>query len=136
MATIGIDCQVILDGQGYWIEPHSYEMQRPRLRKAAVTKGGGERYVDQGPGKRVWSFTVLAVNDLLRYDGKPTGLTGQQYRDALLASYARVGATLGFTDPHGSAYTVRFDGYAESLRDVRTQLTSPGYLCHVELVEA
>jgi hypothetical protein len=31
---------------------------------------------------------------------------------------------------------VRFDDYAEEVRDVRTQLTNPSYLCRVELVEA
>ena len=135
MATIGIDCQVILDGQGYWIEPHSYEMQRPRLRKAAVTKGGGERYVDPGPGKRVWSFTVLAANDLLRYDGKPTGLTGQQYRDLLAASYAKIGP-IPFIDPHGDAWNVHFDDLVESLPDPRTQTSGSAYLLAVTLIEA
>jgi hypothetical protein len=43
---------------------------------------------------------------------------------------------LSFTDPHGVSWTVRFDDYAEEVRDVRTQLTSPSYLCRVELVEA
>ena len=136
MALIGVDCQVILDGTGYWIEPRSYSVHRPRVRKAAITKGGGERYVDAGPGKRVWAFTILAVNDLVRYDGQPVGLSGQQFRDALLASYARVATTLSFTDPHGVSWTVRFDDYAEDVRDVRTQLSSPSYLCRVELVEA
>src|SRR5579883_975511 len=86
MATIGVDCQVVLDGTGYWIERHSYRLHRPRLRRASVTVGGGERYVDAGPGKRVWAFTVLAVNELVRYDGRPTGVSGQGYRDSLVAS--------------------------------------------------
>jgi hypothetical protein len=63
-------------------------------------------------------------------------VSGQQFRDALLASYARVATTLSFTDPHGVSWTVRFDDYAEEVRDVRTQLTNPSYLCRVELVEA
>lgn len=135
MATIGVDCQVVLDGSGYWIEPHSYRVHRPRLRKASVTSGGGERYVDAGPGKRVWSFTILGVNDLLRYDGQPTGMTGQQYRDGLVASYAKSG-TLAFVDPHGVSWTVHFDDLVEALPDLRTQLTSPSYLLDVELVES
>jgi len=134
MATVGLDCQVVLDGVGYWIEPHSYRIHRPRLRMANVTSGGGERYVDAGPGKRVWSFTVLAVNDLLRYDGRPTAWTGQQYRDELAASYAKSGA-LQFVDPHGVAWSVHFDDLVETLPDLRTQLTSPSYLLDVELVE-
>ena len=61
MATIGLDCQLILDGTGYFIEPQSYSMARPRVRSstynrvpanAATHAGAGERYVDQGPGKR------------------------------------------------------------------------------------
>lgn len=132
--NIGLDCQVALDGMGYWVEPHSYRVHRPRLRKASVTSGGGERYVDAGPGKRVWSFTVLCANNLLRYDGQPTGVSGQQYRDALAASYAKI-AALAFVDPHGVAWSVRFDDMVEALPDPRTQLTSPSYLLDVELVE-
>lgn len=136
MATVGVDCQIVLDGQGYWVEPHTYTMHRPRIRKATITKGGGERYVDAGLGKRVWAFTVLAVNELLRYDGRPVGVTGEGYRDALLASYAKVATTLIYSDPNKVSYTVRFDDYSEAIRDLRTQLVSPSYLCRVELVEA
>jgi hypothetical protein len=134
MATVGIDCQLVLDGMGYWIEPQSYAVHRPRLRKASVTAGGGERYVDVGPGKRVWQFTILALNGLVRYDGQPVGLTGREYRDALEASYARSG-TLPFVDPAGSAWTVHLDLVVERLPDLRTQLVSPSYLLDVELVE-
>ena len=135
MATIGVDCQIILDGQGYWIEPHSYQMHQPRIRKATITKGGGERYVDVGLGKRVWAFTVLCLNDQLRYDGASEATTGQQYRDALRTSYAQVATVLSFTDPNKVVASVHFDDYREQIRDVRTQLRSPGYLVHVELVE-
>ncbi len=121
MATIGVDCQVVLDGTGYWIERHSYRLHRPRLRRASVTAGGGERYVDAGPGKRVWAFTVLAVS-------------GQGYRDSLVASYARSGP-LSFVDPHGVAWSVHFDDLVERLPDPRTQLTGPSYLLDIELVE-
>ncbi len=134
MATIGVDCQVVLDGVGYWLERHGYSVHRPRLRKATVTGDGGERYVDAGPGKRVWAFRVLALNGLLRYDGQPTGMTGQQYRDALAASYARSGP-LSFTDPHGVTWSVHFDLLGETIDDLRTQLSSPSYLMDVELVE-
>jgi len=133
-ANVGVDCQVALDGMGYWLAPHSYHVQRPRLRKATVLASGAERYVDAGPGKRVWLFTVLAANDLARYDGRPTGLTGQQYRDALVASYTTIGV-LPFVDPHGVAWQVRFDHLVESVPDPRTALTGPGYLLAVELVE-
>lgn len=134
-ANVGIDCQLVLDGVGYWIEPASYAVQRPRLRKASVTAGGGERYVDVGPGKRVWQFTVLALNGLTRYDGQPAGMTGRQYRDALEASYAKSG-TLPFVDPAGVAWTVHLDLVVERLPDLRTQLVNPAYLLDVELVES
>jgi hypothetical protein len=134
MATIGVDCQVVLEGTGYWIERHSYRLHRPRLRRANVTAGGGERYVDVGPGKRVWAFTVLAVNELVRYDGRPTGVSGQGYRDSLVASYARSGP-LSFVDLHGVAWSVHFDDLVERLPDPRTQLTGPSYLLDIELVE-
>jgi hypothetical protein len=62
MATIGVDAQVIIDGAGYFIEPHTYVMHRLRIRRATIVKGGGERYVDLGPGKREWHMTLLCLN--------------------------------------------------------------------------
>src|SRR5436309_597223 len=97
MSTLGQDCQVMLDGQGYFVEPHTYQMHRPRIRRATVVKGGGERYVDLGPGKREWHMTMLCVNELTDYTGAAVLLTGRGYREALRTSYERV-ATLSFTD--------------------------------------
>lgn len=134
-AHVGVDCQVAVDGVGYWLEPGSYRVQRPRLRKATVMADGDERYVDAGPGKRVWSFTVVALDGLTRYDGQPTGVSGQQYRDALVASYGTIGM-LPFVDPYGVTWQVHFDNLVESLPNPRTALTGPGYLLSVELVEA
>ncbi len=133
--NVGLDCQVALDGVGYWIEPRGYRARRPRLRKATVTAGGGEVYVDAGPGKRVWTFTVLALNGLTRYDGRPTGLSGSDYRDALAAAYAKIGP-LPFVDPRGAAWNVHVDDLVETLPDGRVGLDAPAYLLRVELVEA
>ena len=85
--TIGIDAEIILDGTGYFVLPRSYTMTQPRIRKATVRADGGQAYVDLGPGKRTWSMTILCLNDQLKYDGTLTGLSGQEYRDALRASY-------------------------------------------------
>ncbi|MGH2479334.1 MAG: hypothetical protein ACRDHW_06745 [Ktedonobacteraceae bacterium] len=121
--TIGIDAEIGIDGNGYWVKPKSYKMQQPRIRKATVRADGGQAYVDLGPGRRVWSMTILCLNEQLKYDGTPTGLTGQQYRDALRASYvSSVGATIQFVDPlNGLAVTVHFDSYAELVYDLRVQ---------------
>lgn len=134
-ANVGIDCQVSLDGTGYWLERGGYRVRRPRLRRATVTTGGAERYADLGPGKRVWQFTVLALDGLARYDGRPTGLSGQHYRDLLAASYGKIGP-LPFIDPHGVTWSVHFDDLVESMPDPRTQVSGPAYLLAVTLVEA
>ncbi len=146
MATIGLDCELLLDGSGYFIKPGSYRMIQPRVRKATVRADGGESYVDLGPGRRTWAMTLLCLNDLQRYDGSPTGLSGQQYRDALRASYTgSVGTTISFTDPlNGSAVSVHFDYYAETALDLHMQqvslaLGNPAALSYevaIELVEA
>jgi len=145
MATVGVDCELILDGTGYFVKPGSYVMKQPRVRKATVRADNGESYVDLGPGKRVWSFVVLCKNDLLKYDGTATGATGQQYRDALRTSYTgSVGTTINFIDPlNSSPVAVHFDGYAESVLDLHVQQVglqagTPGlsYEVHIELVEA
>jgi hypothetical protein len=124
MATIGIDCELILDGSGYFIQPGSYLMHRPRIRKASVRADGGESYVDLGPGKREWSMTILCLNELLNYDGTPNSKDGQAFRDALLASYTgTIGSTLNFTEPtNGSMLAVHFDNYSERILDLHTQI--------------
>lgn len=124
MATPGQDCEIVLDGNGYFVKPGTYVMKQPRIRKATIRADGGESYVDLGPGKREWSMVLLCVNDLLKYDGTPTGMTGQQYRDALRTSYnTNVGGTLSFNDPLANgAYFVHFDSYAERILDLHTQI--------------
>lgn len=144
MTTIGTDCMLILDGQGYWIEPDSYGVRQPRVRAAqhnrqiaAGGSGAGERYVDFGPGKREFHFNVLCYQAIRDYAGSLVTTTGQAYRDALHASYARVNTVLDYTDPAGTAWSVRFDGLAERIVDVRAQAdTRLQYLIAVVLVEA
>jgi hypothetical protein len=77
--TIGQDCEVVIDGNGFFVQPGTYTVKWPRIRKATMRADGGEGYVDLGPGKRVWSMVILCVNDLNKYDGTSTGLTGQNY---------------------------------------------------------
>lgn len=126
MATISLDCEVIIDGTGYFVKPGSYTLRHQRIRKATVRADAGESYIDLGPGRREWSMVILCINDLLKYDGTSTGLTGQQYRDALKASYNNsIGTTINFTDPlSGSAIPVHFDSYEESIRDLHSQIVS------------
>jgi hypothetical protein len=146
MATIGIDCELLLDGTGYFIKPGTYHLQQPRIRKMTVRADGGLSYVDLGPGKRTWSMVVLCLNDLLRYDGTPTGWTGQQYRDALHTSYTgSIGTTLQYSGPtNTTAIAVHFDAYKEVVNDLHMQQVplatggTPGlsYEVMIELVEA
>jgi hypothetical protein len=145
MANIGQDCEVIIDDTGYFVKPGTYRMKQPRVRKATVRADNGEAYVDLGPGKRTWSMVLLCYNDLLKYDGTPTGQTGQQYRDALRTSYAQVGVTVNYVDPINSApIAVHFDSYAEAALDLHSQQiplatgNAPGisYEVAIELVEA
>lgn len=146
MPAIGQDCEIILDGNGYFVKPGTYKMKQPRVRKATVRADGGESYVDLGPGKRVWSMVILCLNDLAKYDGTPTGVTGQQYRDALRGSYTgSTGTTISFTDPqNGTPLSVHFDSYAELIADLHVQqvalstASAPAltYEVEIELVEA
>jgi len=139
--VVGQSCQVALDGVGYFVEPRGYRMHRPRLRRAAVGLDGSEHYTDQGMGRREWHLTVLALGGLEDYTGgylagAPGPGGGQAIREALRASYEKVGATLGYTDLDGAAYSVRFDDYAEVVRDPRSQLVAVSYHVQIVLVEA
>src|SRR5579859_5087873 len=145
MPAIGIDAQILLDSFGYFIKPETYQVKQPRIRHISYRADGSLAYVDLGPGKRVWSMTILARNELLRYDGAPTGLTGQQYRDALRASYTgHIGTTITFIDPLGASVAAHFDNYIENVIDLKSQIIGPGsggsagvsYEIHIELMEA
>ncbi len=146
MPTIGTDCELILDGTGYFIKPATYHLQQPRIRKMTTRADGGLSYVDLGPGKRTWSMTILCLNDLLRYDGTATGWTGQQYRDALHTSYSSsAGTTILYSDPtNATAIAVHFDVYKEIITDLHMQQVplatgaTPGlsYEVTIELIEA
>lgn len=144
--TIGVDAEVGIDGQGYFVRPKTYKMQQPRLRKTSVRADGGQAYVDLGPGRRIWSMTILCLNDQLKYDGTPTGFSGQQYRDALRTSYTgSVGATIQFVDPlNSSPIAVHFDSYSELVTNLRGQqvalatggLPALSYEVEIVLIEA
>ncbi len=143
---IGVDCELLLDGTGYFVKPGSYTMKQPRIRKSTLRADGGTSYVDMGPGKRMWSMTLLCKNDLLRYDGLTTGFTGQQYRDAVRTSYLNsVGTTVLFSDPiNTTVIAVHIDSYTEVVADLHTQqvalslggASGLSYEVTIELVEA
>ena len=143
---IGVDCELLVDGTGYFVKPGSYTMKQPRIRKSTLRADGGTSYVDMGPGKRMWSMILLCKNDLLRYDGLTTGFTGQQYRDAIRTSYLNsVGTTVLFSDPiNTTVIAVHIDSYSEVVADLHTQQValslggSSGlaYEVTIELVEA
>lgn len=149
MATVGLDCHLILDGIGYMIDPESYIMIRPRVRRAdrnrnpAVSGAGAdERYLDYGPGKREWYFTVVCFNAMKTYAGVSIVTTGEQFRDDLHTSYNKVNTVLSYTDPGGTVFNCRFDDLQEEIVDIRSQADSGGpsnsiqFYMHVTLVES
>jgi hypothetical protein len=146
MPTIGVDCEIILDGTGYFIKPGSYQVKQPRIRHATYRADGSLAYVDLGPGKRTWSMIILARDELLKYDGTQSSSSGQQYRDVLRTSYtATIGATINFTDPlNGTPIAVHFDSYEERIIDLHSQIISVAsggspaafYEINIELLEA
>jgi hypothetical protein len=121
---IGIDCEVVIDASGYFVKPGSYSVKQPRIRQASYRADGSLAYVDLGPGKRTWTMTILCINELRRYDGALVAMSGQQYRDALRASYTgSTGATINFTDPlNGTTIPVHFDAYEEKIIDLHSQI--------------
>lgn len=124
--TIGLDCEVIIDGTGYFVKPGSYTVKQPRIRRITVRADASESYIDLGPGRREWSMIILCLNDLCQYDGIPTGLSGEQYRSSLYASYlGSIGQTINFLDPlNNSPLNVHFDDYQEAIRDLHSQINA------------
>jgi len=146
MPTIGLDCQLILDTNGYFIEPHSYQVIRPRVARTDLLgqaaspispgAGSGERYVDRGPAKREWKFIVVAFNNLTTYTGGVEATTGQALHTQLQTSYNKVNVTLPYTDPNGDIWQVHFQDMVEELVDVRSQVDGLQWYMHITLVEA
>jgi len=144
--VIGYDCEVILDSQGYFIKPGSYTVKQPRIRETKYRADGSLSYVDLGPGKRTWTMTILAVNELRRYDGTTIGTTGQQFRDALRSSYtSNVGTTINFIGPlNESMIPIHFNNYSETIVNLHSQIIAiasggsigASYEIHIELIEA
>jgi hypothetical protein len=92
-------------------------------------------------------MTILAINELCRYDGKPVGVSGQQFRDTLRASYtSNIGTTINFTDPlSGTPIAVHFDSYEERILNLHSQVIAVAsgggsigvsYEIKIELLEA
>ena len=146
MATIGYDCEIILDGTGYFVKPGSYSVKQPRIRETKYRADGNLSYIDLGPGRRTWTMIILAINELKRYDGSTVNMTGQQYRDALRASYINnIGTTINFTDPlSGASIPTRFDHYEETILNLHSQIISlatggspaASYEIKIQLLEA
>lgn len=136
-ANVGVDCQVALDGMGYWLVDGSYTVHLPRLRRAVVTLGGAGRFLDAGPGPRIWRFTVAALDGSTRFDGRPTGFSGADYRALLHESYARRGP-FAFVDPAAGIWSVYIDDLTETAAALRAVALGmgAGWLLGVTLVEA
>jgi hypothetical protein len=122
--TIGYDCEVIIDSQGYFVKPNTYTMKQPRIRETKYRADGSLSYSDLGPGRREWSMVILAINELKKYDGSTISATGEQFRTALRASYTgNIGTTITFIDPlNSSPIAVHFDHYEESIIDLHSQI--------------
>lgn len=145
MATINYDAEIILNGVGYFVKPNSYSVKQHRISHSKYRADGGLAYTDSGVGKRTWAMTILAVNELKKYDGSIVTTTGQQFRDALRSAFtASAGTTYTYTDPFNTPFTVHFDGYEEFVLNIHSQiiaLASGGtigasYECHISLLEA
>jgi len=161
MPTIGFDCQIILDGSGYFVAPGTYAMTRPKQAVILKTRGtppavpppasgvapgvvapaprsGGVpvTVLDRGPNQRVWKMDVLCLNSLKRYDGSGMGAIGQRLREQLHASYEKVATILDFADPEGYVYQVVVTDLVEKIADLRTQVLGIDYVVTITLTEA
>jgi len=146
MPIVGTDCQLVLDTFGYFIEPHSYQVIRPRVARTDLLgqaaspvspgAGSGERYIDRGPAKREWKFIIVAFNNLTTYTGAVETTTGEALHDQIQTSYNKVNTVLPFVDPNNASWNVHFQDLVEELVDVRSQVDGLQWYLHCTLVEA
>ena len=135
MPTVGEDCSVILDGNGYFVEPGTYRVEISKIVATAPDAAAGPAAVDLGAGKQVWHFTVLAYTNHLNRNGTVNATSAAAYRANLRASYAKA-AALSFTDRLGTVHSVHMLALEERIAEAAGFWEQPEWEMAVSLVEA
>ena len=135
MPTVGEDCSVILDGNGYFVKPGSYRIEVPKIMAAEPDAAAGPAAVNLGAGKQVWHFTALAYSNHLNHNGTVNSTTADSYRANLRATHAKSEA-LSFTDRLGTAHTVHVLTLEERIAEAAGFWEQPEWEIAVTLVEA
>lgn len=135
MPTVGEDCSVILDGNGYFVKPGSYRVETSKIVATAPDAAAGPAAVDLGAGKQVWHFTVLAYTNHLNRNGTVNATAAATYRANLRTSYAKA-AALSFTDRLGTAHSVHTLALEERIAEAAGFWEQPEWEMAVTLVEA
>jgi hypothetical protein len=135
MPTVGEDCTVVLDGNGYFIRPGSYRVEVPKIIATAPEAAAGPAAVDLGAGKQVWHFTALAYSNHLNHNGTVNATSAATYRANLRASFAKVEA-LAFTDRLGITHSVHMVTLEERVPEAAGFWEQTEWEIGVSLVEA
>ena len=135
MPTVGEDCSVILDGNGYFVKPGSYRVEISKIVATVPDAAAGPATVDLGAGKQVWHFTVLAYANHLNHNGTVNATAAATYRANLRASYAKTQA-LAYTDRFGTVHSVHMVTLEERIPEAVGFWERPEWEIAVTLVEA
>ena len=135
MPTVGEDCSVVLDGNGYFVKPGSYRVEVPKIVAADPDAPAGPAAVDLGAGKQIWHFTVLAYTNHLNHNGTVNPTAAATYRANLRTAYAKAEA-LGFTDRLGAEHSVHALRLEERVTEASGLWEQPEWEVAVTLVEA
>lgn len=78
MATPGTDCNIVINSQGYFIKPDSWDRNKPRKYTTRFSKTGVNHYIDKGPLANEFSFTIMLYGNIRfrgsNYTNDPTSL--------------------------------------------------------------
>lgn len=131
MATVNVDCDIIVNGVGYLIKPGTYKRIKQRHYTKKVTQGsiilglGGLEFIDAGP---LFDEVKCVVQLRPSYTLRGTNYTVDTVaaRNALYTLYNTKNTTFSVTVTTQETFTMRFMNYEEDVPEESNLVMSGG----------
>ena len=108
MANFGVDFNIIINGVGFFVKDETWDRQKKRLYRARVSKSGVNHYIDKGPLKNEFKFTLLCYSNLANFDGSTNTSSGFTYRNNIWTWYNTPNSPITIVTPTYETFTCLF----------------------------
>ena len=109
--TIGANCNVIMNGQGFYIKEGGYTRSKKRIHTRRITKTGAMTYTDLGPLWNEFEFTLsIYSGELFNTQATPTEL-----RNAVWEMYQGVNSPITLVTPTNETFSCLFNDLKEKM---------------------